>query len=597
MCQDIKLKIRKFPVRFKRYSFLSKYSYCVRQSLASLRALINLDSSGKDPYAWEMASFAMLSVLMQELDVASELEEHDARKLVNFIRTNQWLVFDVPFERWIPQTMIAQQYQFQMRPQILAERYHYFFTYRHPEPEEDGTVFDVDEIIYKKVKVHGESLLDFFFLVLLSAVSNKPFDEMIPPIAAALKDGVRHVYSLAKTLWILITNDNKCFDGRYEWNDPKIGLHFRPGLERSHLSEIEDLLRRATSNEPEERPTMAVIVEELKQWQESSEDEVKAQISEWEFLKKYIFGQYTPSSAVFTDINDIVSILGIVCGMPAYNHTLLSVKGGGDLRRVMLYNEPETVLLDLDGWMIVLKPKELRIELFANSAWNYLVLTADHLPAIEGIPCAKNVQELVCDFPQHYVDAKDAVYGVYDYDSGRRLPTDALRLERWMSGSLLIVPKEGPYNRIQSVYDGRHDELSHEDFRNYINQLCLWAGGGDKWRTSDLNRIDDILSSEKQHRVVEHLRHSVCGISPSEYIKGNWQKFGVSLFDDCRRRQCSCMQYRIALQPTEISFGRAGFAEADKYVLSCDGKLLPDGCEKNKIMYVDDHYHPMFDFC
>lgn len=232
MYQDIKLKIRKFPVRFKRYSFLSKYSYCVRQSLASLRALINLDSSGKDPYTWEMASFAMLSMLMQELDVASELEEHEARKLVNFIRTNQWLVFDVPVERWIPQTMIAQQYQFQMRPQILAERYHYFFTYRHSEPEEDGTVFDVDEIIYKKVKVHGESLLDFFFLVLLSAVSNKPFDEMIPPIAAALKDGVRPpFYVLMKELSLTREEFQKV---QQEFNDKSTYGYF---LSRNMLEE------------------------------------------------------------------------------------------------------------------------------------------------------------------------------------------------------------------------------------------------------------------------------------------------------------------------------------------------------------------------
>ena len=188
---DVEQRIEKFPVRFQRYSFISKYSYCVKQSLACVRALIFGDSSGKEPYTWEMASFAMLSMLVPELDVASDLDERHALKLVNFIRSYQWVVFDVPYERLVPQLIIAQQYQFKMLPQILAERYHYFFTYRHDRPEEDGTYFDVDNIVIRKVGVHGTALLDFFFLVLLSAVADKPFDEMIPPIAAALKSSVR----------------------------------------------------------------------------------------------------------------------------------------------------------------------------------------------------------------------------------------------------------------------------------------------------------------------------------------------------------------------------------------------------------------------
>ena len=54
------------------------------------------------------------------------------------------------------------------------------------------------------------------------------------------------VYSLAKTLWIVLTGVDYGFEGRYEEDDAIIGLRNDKRYKKEHLVELEILSKQAT---------------------------------------------------------------------------------------------------------------------------------------------------------------------------------------------------------------------------------------------------------------------------------------------------------------------------------------------------------------
>lgn len=62
------------------------------------------------------------------------------------------------------------------------------------------------------------------------------------------------VYSLAKTLWMILSGDEKGFDGQYSSIDQTHGLRFYDHLKNEYLVEIEELLYQGTANDPKARP-------------------------------------------------------------------------------------------------------------------------------------------------------------------------------------------------------------------------------------------------------------------------------------------------------------------------------------------------------
>lgn len=97
--------------------------------------------------------------------------------------------------------------------------------------------------------------------------------------------------------------------------------------------------------------------------------------------------------------------------------------------------------------------------------WNYFYLEFDKLPFIFEDRIS---EELIEDKPAHYIDAKNWIYRVYDYDTGEPLPVDAKRVERYCNGAIVFVAKRSFYNSISQTTDGRHADCSEEDFYSYI---------------------------------------------------------------------------------------------------------------------------------
>ncbi len=309
------------------------------------------------------------------------------------------------------------------------------------------------------------------------------------------------VYSLAKTMWMFLSNNEKGFDGVYNYLDPSHSLSYIQKYKGTHLVEIHELLKEATDNNPDVRPSIFQFKARLEEWLNIFDDEEKSQISDWRFLDKQLFGTPSPESAIWKTPEKIVDVLNVIGTTPAFNHMLFSSRGGLDFDFAKLANEQSCIEICADGFCHIIKPKQLIYDGFGeNCEWNYFLLELDELEPI----ISQNESEsemLVEDFPAHYVSASTAQYGVYDYDSGAPLPDGYRVVYRYTSGKFLIVMKWGPYNNITSTYDGRHGLCDKVDFRNYIENLIQrYIGIYEKARQDE--HFKDISEKELKRRIL-----------------------------------------------------------------------------------------------
>lgn len=303
------------------------------------------------------------------------------------------------------------------------------------------------------------------------------------------------VFSLAKTLWMFLTKDEKGFDGVYNYLDSSHSLRYINKYKDTHLVEIDELLKDATDNYPDIRPTITEFKERLINWIDIFNDMNKSQASDWRFLNKQLFGLNPPDSSSWRNINNIVEVLNIIGKTPAYNHMLFHDQGGLDFSHAEIAAENRCIkLYDTLGFCYLIKPKILYFEGFdKNYKWNYFLLKLDELNSVLGNENDIDREYLVEDIPAHYVSAQYAQYGVYDYDIGNKLPDGYQTVYRYTKGAFLIVMKNGPYNRINGTYDGRHGDCSADEFREYIDKLikCYLEIYGYAKQGEDLKYLSD----------------------------------------------------------------------------------------------------------
>ena len=335
------------------------------------------------------------------------------------------------------------------------------------------------------------------------------------------------VFSLAKTIWMLLSGDDRGFDGVYNFEDSSHSLRYISKFKEIHLVELEELLISATSNSPDLRPDIDSFKQKLQYYLSILSDYDKSQISDWKFVNKYLFGANSAESTTWRNIDTIVNVLNVISTLPAYNHMLFSDKGGLDFGRAERANEYGCIYIyDTIGFCHVVKPRYLHYESFDNNySWNYFLLELDELPPIADLNPLNN-EMLVEDYPGHYVSAQYAQYGVYDYDLGNPLPDGFKTVYRYLSGKFLIVLKGGPYNQIPATYDGRHGLCSNNEFRRYIDMLIQLVGKAKSLGYSEEHILESSFCAKNpfvQHEdIVEPIRTNKY---PDTFISNNYDKW------------------------------------------------------------------------
>lgn len=406
------------------------------------------------------------------------------------------------------------------------------------------------------------------------------------------------VFSLAKTMWMLLTGDERGFDGVYNFLDKSHSLRSMEEFKEKHTVEIEKLLICSTDNNPEERPDMVGFGKQLKEWMTVVDDFDKVQESEWLFLNRYLFGEIQPESSSWKEIGGIVNILNIIGSIPVYNHMMFSDEGGLDFAFAEMAPEKDCIYIyDTIGLCFVVKPKRLYYEGFDEYyRWNYFLLELDTLQPIIEKHEEISYERLVEDYPGHYVSATYAQYGVYDYDSGEKLPSNYKVINRYLRGKFLIVLKNGPYNHILSTYDGRHGMCSNTEFRDYVSKLIerveqLKAEGADEEQIlnstyvnrNPFEKEDTMLYEERVERK-----------SPHKYIsenKNSWC-FKVLLGKDDKQYDGN-IRFYLKLNSNEghrLGLGKKGFFLCnDGSIKESEKDKLDDiyyNCQRNKIINI-----------
>lgn len=321
-----------------------------------------------------------------------------------------------------------------------------------------------------------------------------------PKLADASK---ADIFSLAKTLWMFLSDDEKGFDGVYDYLDQSHSLRYVSRFKKEHLVEIDELLKDATENNPDLRPDIHEFTKKLLLWREIADDFDKSQNSDWKFLTKQLFGKNVPGSSIWREVDAIIDVLNIVGSTPAYNHMLLSNRGGTDFAYAKRASEENCIYLyDTTGMCYLVKPKALYYESFTEDyRWSYFRLDLQNLSSVIGRYDYIDYEYLVEDTPGHYVDASCAQYGVYDYDSGEPLPEGYHLLKRYLDGVFLFALKNGPYNGISGTYDGRHSMVSNDEFREYTEYLMKMYLAINERAAHD-ERYTDLSKKELDDRIL-----------------------------------------------------------------------------------------------
>lgn len=360
------------------------------------------------------------------------------------------------------------------------------------------------------------------------------------------------VYSFAKTIWMLLTGNELGFEGTYNFEDSEHSLRrlikkellspeevFDDNRKRNkekeekiarkqlHLVELENLLKEATANDPESRPDSAAFIKSLEEYIMIKNDSERSQKSDWEFLSKYLFNGITPKSTVWVERTQIERILNILGSVPSFNHTFLPSRGGVDFEDACIPTEQDCLELHFDYETSIVKPKALYFESFgADYSWNYFLLETGELEPIFPDVIEQHtelVDEYLCeDIPGNYVSDSSFSYGVYDYDTGEKLPPTARRVVRYLRGNFLFALKLGDYNKIASAYDARHSNIEPFQFRMYCDCLLLFIHEiGDRKRDNFLYSdipdkiFDECFPEANKSKVVNNRKQ---GEKPSPYI-------------------------------------------------------------------------------
>lgn len=281
-------------------------------------------------------------------------------------------------------------------------------------------------------------------------------------------DGLKaDVYSLSKTLWILLTNRSGGFEGQYS---PQGSIGLGKHVPDLHLVVLEDLLFSCTENDPDQRPNINEFIDILSEWVDIQANYFKKNDLDWRTIQYKLFPLSVPAYAEWTDFAIIGSILNTIGEIKSLNHMFFPNGGGIDLEGAKMATEDGLLELDFSGVYIV-KPKRLSFCSFdGDSEWTYFYLELDEL---EHIYDSYKGRERLIELTSGEYKPDDFIENYYEkYDDGvTARPTNYRPIIRLSGGSFVVFRKSSSYNMTSTTYDGRHEKMGPIKFREYIQML------------------------------------------------------------------------------------------------------------------------------
>lgn len=293
------------------------------------------------------------------------------------------------------------------------------------------------------------------------------------------------IYSLAKTLWIFLTEDKNCFDGQYNFRDKKISI--RNYIKNKPLGLIEQLLFRATENSPENRIDIDEVIEYLENFLNyKMEDKINY---EWKFILENLFFDGIPNVVIWKNSKQIINILNKFSYFNSMNHMFFGA-GGLDLDYVKNSNEEGFIELISGGLIYKIKPKSLTFYSFENSEWNYLWLESEEIKLSNK---GMRYEEVVEICPGNYLPNWMWYYQRNMFSVEKRKFSKKARLIKLYSKSnFVIFSKFSQYNKEGTTYNGYENIFNREEF----NEIILKCSKSSKNNLKMLDKIYRFLKAK-----------------------------------------------------------------------------------------------------
>lgn len=166
------------------------------------------------------------------------------------------------------------------------------------------------------------------------------------------------VYSLAKTLWILLTGNKYSFEGQYiprsnislnNYVELKVNTMKMAGHWYYQSTVILDkLLNRATDNDPKKRPSADEFYEELNFWFKSNTDFFARNPYEWDDALNTIFPLGIPNKCEWDEIEKVYHVLDVLTKYDNLNYFFYPTRGGDSMKKVIYKDQKNFIINDTE---------------------------------------------------------------------------------------------------------------------------------------------------------------------------------------------------------------------------------------------------------
>lgn len=289
------------------------------------------------------------------------------------------------------------------------------------------------------------------------------------------------VYSLAKSLWIALTGEDLGFDGQY---NPSSTLSLKNYLGSTYTTTLDQLLVECTDSEPSKRPSALAVASRINEWLLLINSFEKRNLIEWAELTQKLFPLGAPSRTSWSQVDAICAVLSEIAKVPALNHMFYPSVGGNTITGVSRAAEKGMIELHIgEKHAEILKPEKLTYESFsADHSWSYFRLEVapvnpigiDNALGIDGI--SEALTEIT---PGKYYPYRHWAQNEF---MDEPLPKTARPVDRFVKGCFVFFSTRSIYNRTPATYDARHNKMTEEKFRSYIQEYAIKDGmsPGDK---------------------------------------------------------------------------------------------------------------------
>lgn len=187
---------------------------------------------------------------------------------------------------------------------------------------------------------------------------------------------------------------------------------------------------------------------------------------DWIHIHQQIFPLGIPLHCEWKDRSTIINIINAIGSKDNSNHMFYPTGGGMDVESAKPSNEEGCIEL-FTGLHDVFKPTRMLFESFDDPMWNYFRLELSEMEPFES--GSERGSEMVTEVEEgKYISGRYWDQGEY---MGEPLPKTARPVTRHLRGSFVIFAKASFYNRHSSTYDARHNKMSAEEFRRYLENV------------------------------------------------------------------------------------------------------------------------------